>query len=522
MKEMTERAIRFPRFIKQHKGLTIYTIILALICYGLSLGKITFGMDTNQYLSVPQDYLKHWISIGRFGQVLLKKLEGSNVANLYLANLLGILLLISSSLLLCTLFAKCLKDQVSTLQLAVIPSLFVTSPFFMTQFYFVLQIFEFMLGLFLTILAAYLLAGTTMKFPSWWQMITATLCLSFACSIYLSFLLLFTALTASILLLQLLQFSKQQQNLALMDLIKQAVPYLLVFGFGVGLYFVGDTLVLQITKIANVDHSSNDRLWGQVPFTEALDSLIKSIGKITIAPSFWKINPVYGPQFLIGGLLSLLPLVKIKTVSFQSRLSYLICLMVLLISAVGTVIAAGTLLPPRSMAPQFPFVIALCFFLASLSVTTSKLKKGLLLLVGYFTLSQLAFTTKLLVSQQATYKEDQDRVQQLLTLAQPLVNQQHKRLSQYRLAIIGAGPARNRFVTTVPGEMIGVSLFDFGYPDASGPSRNVADLLIINGQAVQYPIPSSYNQLREKYESQTRGDGSLRVVIDSGYLVVIL
>lgn len=509
------------QFLKERRGLILYTILLTLICYGLALGNLAFGMDTNQYMSVPDDYLKHWVSIGRFGQVWLKELMGTDFTNIYLLNLLGIAFLSLSTLLICALFSHCLNHKISNLQLAVLPSLFATSPFFTTQFYFVLQIFEFMLSLFLTVLAVYLVATTQKYKIEWWKSALAACLLAFSCSIYLSMLLLFTALTATTLLLTIRQLHNEGKELSIAGLLRLAVPFMIVFLLGSGLYYLFDQIALQMTGVTDVDHTAGDRIWGKVPFLESLSSLMKSLIKISIWPKFWNFTPIYGPQLIIGVLLALPPLFNPKLLHSHSRLSYVLCLVVLLVSAFGVTLATGIIPTPRSMTPQFPIVLAILFFLAGLTLNGSVIKKIFMILIVFFTMNQISLTTKLMVSQQATFEEDQDRVSQLITLAQPVLANQEKSIGDYRLAIIGNGRARNKFAYSITGELIGISLFEFGWPDSSGPSRNVADLLMISGQPIKYPSPDSFNQLRDKYEKQAKDDGSMRVFIEGEYLVVL-
>ena len=55
-------------FMSKKKSLVIYTMFLIVLIYGLKIANTSYGMDTNWFIQ------NHWISIGRFGEVILKNI----------------------------------------------------------------------------------------------------------------------------------------------------------------------------------------------------------------------------------------------------------------------------------------------------------------------------------------------------------------------------------------------------------------------------------------------------------------
>lgn len=61
-------------FMSKKKSLVIYTMFLIVLIYGLKIANTSYGMDTNWFIQNPSGYMNYWISIGRFGEVILKNI----------------------------------------------------------------------------------------------------------------------------------------------------------------------------------------------------------------------------------------------------------------------------------------------------------------------------------------------------------------------------------------------------------------------------------------------------------------
>lgn len=61
-------------FMSKKKSLVIYTMFLIVLIYGLKIANTSYGMDTNWFIQNPLGYMNYWISIGRFGEVILKNI----------------------------------------------------------------------------------------------------------------------------------------------------------------------------------------------------------------------------------------------------------------------------------------------------------------------------------------------------------------------------------------------------------------------------------------------------------------
>lgn len=63
-------------FIKSNKFNIVFTFLLGFLTFGIRIIYLNYGMDTLNYMSNNDDYLKHWIRIGRPGMYFFKKLFG--------------------------------------------------------------------------------------------------------------------------------------------------------------------------------------------------------------------------------------------------------------------------------------------------------------------------------------------------------------------------------------------------------------------------------------------------------------
>lgn len=140
-------------FMSKKKSLVIYTMFLIVLIYGLKIANTSYGMDTNWFIQNPSGYMNYWISIGRFGEVILKKIFLKEFTNIYMINTLTCILLGITSLYLTYLFSDYIEIRENK-KLFIVPSLFTTSQLFVFQYYFVLQNFEFSLAMLLTVIVA--------------------------------------------------------------------------------------------------------------------------------------------------------------------------------------------------------------------------------------------------------------------------------------------------------------------------------------------------------------------------------
>lgn len=141
--------------IYQRFAAIFVALILTILCYGKYMFNTYFYQDTGPVV-LNQGTTYNWLSIGRFGLVLVRKLLGTVNANPYYTAVLFILFSVTNAIVWSFLVQKCVGGKFSNATLAIFYGLFITYPALSEQFYFQFQSCEIMLG--------YILVGVSLIF----------------------------------------------------------------------------------------------------------------------------------------------------------------------------------------------------------------------------------------------------------------------------------------------------------------------------------------------------------------------
>ena len=468
-------------FMSKKKSLVIYTMFLIVLIYGLKIANTSYGMDTNWFIQNPSGYMNYWISIGRFGEVILKKIFLKEFTNIYMINTLTCILLGITSLYITYLFSDYIEIRENK-KLFIVPSLFITSQLFVFQYYFVLQNFEFSLAMLLTVIvASYCLKVRT--FSGLKKIIIYIILISLmtlVIGVYQTFILFFIQIIVAMLLLE---YKKSQFSFS--ELIVKAFPSVLVLLLGIACYWLLDKLIVFALKTTHANHSLGMITWFDKSFVDGLSSL--RVAFTSMFPTLGETPNIYGFSFIVAILFVFLILI----IYFYKRYDVKICsllLFLLFLAGLGIVIASGTLPTPRSMVPQYPFLIAFIAFYLSILVDNDKLITNVILgIVLLLTFTQVKMSSNLVVAEDAIFREDQQKIQ---LIYQAVENLQLENKSDYKLMIIGSSPAKNKQRFGNFGDLVGVSMFEFGGTYAI--STNVVSIMENMGMSYQSPTYEEY------------------------------
>ncbi|MHC5228182.1 glucosyltransferase domain-containing protein [Enterococcus sp. LJL99] len=455
---MTKELKDFKKFCSTNIALILYTFFLTIAIYGIKIVNYSYGMDTNAYISNQKNYFWHWLSIGRFGEVFIKKYLWGSFTNIYLLNILTFILFACSSILLCYFFDKLLIRK--TKKIYIIPSIFITSQVFVYQFYFVLQNFEFAIGMILVLLAAILLESSSEnKQIRVLKFVLSIALLVFSISIYQSFALYFVGIAVAILSIKVYNNYATNSVVRFFDLVKVAIPYVATAITSLILYILVDKLVGKLLNVPRLGHESAMMLWFKVPFKEAFISLLKSLKRVILMPNFGNQANVYTFGLLFGIVLMIIILIRLAITKNKNLIAVTICFFTLLFSGLGMIFATATTPLPRSMVPQFPFMVAFLLFYASLFFNKKVLNYTIVIMVAVFSFNQVKTSSNLVVSEQMTFEEDQRTIMRIVSAVDDL---HLENPSSYHLIILGSSSSKNAFNLSVQNELVGLSMFKFG------------------------------------------------------------
>ncbi|MHC5228181.1 glucosyltransferase domain-containing protein [Enterococcus sp. LJL99] len=502
----------FKKFCSNNVGLILYTFFLTILIYGIKIANYGYGMDSNSFITDQQKYLVHWISIGRFGEVFIKKYLWGLFTNIYLLNILAFLFFAFSSILLCYFFDKLLIKK--TKKIYIIPSIFITSQVFAYQFYFVLQNFEFAIGMILVLLVAILLESSSEnKQIRVLKFVLSIALLVFSISIYQSLALYFVGIVVAILSIKVYNSYTTNSFVRFFDLVKSAIPYIATVLTSMILYTLLDKLVGKMLNVPRLGHERAMMLWFKVPFNEAFISLLKALKQIVLMPSFGNQANVYTFGLLFGIVLMIIILIKLAITKNKNLIAVTICFFTLLLSGLGMIFATATTPLPRSMVPQFPFMVAFLLFYASLFFNKKVLNYTIVVMVTVFSFNQVKTSSNLVVAEQMTFEEDQRTIMRIVSAIDDL---HLENPSSYHLVIIGSAGSKNPFNLTAPNELVGLSLFKFGLGgDGSAFHININILHIMKSMGIYYKAPS-----REQYDEYWKNKTTLSEDTEFGIEVV--
>lgn len=140
------------RYVKKRYSMWLAVLILAIGGQGTILLGGRVGIDTEILLALQEPFYDSWLSIGRFGLVLLKHLTRTTLFNPYMAGALTLLMLMAACILWTYLFAT-ISGKDDGAAAFVFSALLVVSPILTEQFYFKLQSAEVAAGFALTAMA---------------------------------------------------------------------------------------------------------------------------------------------------------------------------------------------------------------------------------------------------------------------------------------------------------------------------------------------------------------------------------
>lgn len=298
--------------------------------------------------------------------------------------------------------------------------------------------------------------------------------------VYQTFILFFIQIIVAMLLLEY-----KKSKFSFSELIVKAFPGVLVLLLGIACYWLLDKLIVFALKTTHANHSLGMITWFDKSFVDGLSSL--RVAFTSMFPTLGETPNIYGFSFIVAILFAFLILI----IYFYKRYDVKICsllLFLLFLAGLGIVIASGTLPTPRSMVPQYPFLIAFIAFYLSILVDNDKLITNVILgIVLLLTFTQVKMSSNLVVAEDAIFREDQQKIQ---LIYQAVENLQLENKSDYKLMIIGSSPAKNKQRFGNFGDLVGVSMFEFGGTYAI--STNVVSIMENMGMSYQSPTYEEY------------------------------
>lgn len=515
---MYKEFVSFKNFVSSNKILVVFSVAISLLIYYLKMITPIIGMDTNGYLFDMNGYNKHWLSIGRVGEVLIKKYLWRGNNNIFLWNTLSIFLFAFSVIFLAFMISKLInKNNYINL---VLPSLVLTSPLFVFQFYFVLQIFEFTFCIVLVLLSIYLIEFTNVKMVV--KIFFATIFLGITFGVYNTFVFFYILLVSTIILFKIYNAIYREQSYSFKKMMFDYIYYAFFCVLGIIFYFVINYYTLRYLNITQVSHATNMIYWFSAPIGDSLHRLVVTLFNIFIRPGINSGLPYYNYLSLIMLVCILLSLYKVFRTRKDLVLQTIFTVLVLLSTGLGIVLITASADLPRTMVPQFPFMIAIGIYWSMVILDNKKFKIAILCLLLFFTCIQFRDSSNLVVSEKMTFDEDYTR---MIEIDMAIKNLELNNYSDKKVILTGYSLSKNKFNIGYFGELVGVSMFNFAFSsDSKLHSYYVGDniLIIMDAFGMKYNKPSlqEYQDALTRHPELITDTTALRCFSDENYIYV--
>ena len=472
-------------FIKKNKLLVIYTFLLGLITYAIKMFSFGYGMDTLNFINLQDAYLMHWIQIGRPGMYFFKKYITSQYTNTYIANLCFVIFLCITSLVICNIASVKLRNEQSVyiserLRLFIIPSLFITTPLFVQQAYFVLQNIEFSFSMLIVTFVALLIAlGLNNKVEFRFLSIFG-LFIAFSC--YQSFIIYYIGLLIFLAFLDVYKSWRDSTQTSLVVLFKTYINPILDMLIAFVGYEIFLKVMLHAFHLKASSYLGDQILWRKEPFNLTLRSMLISI-KNTLVTGF-----TY--SFNIALLIGLIGLVVILITEYiakrKSGFVFLILIIGLLLDAFFFNILLGNAPAARALVPSYCLVVIITFFICSLYIKKTTFLTLFEVLVVAIAAKQILLTTNLIQADQIRYNQDQKLINRIETQLDTL------NINPNKTKLMLVGYHNEATPLNIQNDIVGESMFEFG--DFTGNTSAMTENIVMLMNQGGYDIKAVNNE----------------------------
>lgn len=505
--------VPFGDFCRDNQRSIIVICVVLVIAYGLKLFNIAFSHDTEAIISVPESLYSSWMTMGRFGLILIKRLCDFYVFNPYLASVFMFIAMLLGALVWEYLF-YCLTGAKADFHKRswIFPTLFFSAPVMAEQVSFLLQAFEVELAVLLTGVALLWVWKNIIDRRSLVCWLPAVLLLAVCFSCYQTLVPFFIAASIACFILCFDGIKKPWR------VIGQLIA---CFAVSFGVYQIVCKLIMWSMNISMTSYISEQILWGQISVKECIKNILRHIRDVLTASNLY---------YSIAFSISVVMLLVVVLYRWRKRCShvqlYMLASAALLLAPFYMTILLGQMPKYRTqIILPFVFGFIIQYFIGWLKGTNStrnaKLKKisyvigGVALLLG---VHQSMYVSKMFYSEYVQYQEDvrlavkiTDRIDQLdlgETPEEPVV-------------FIGSRSPRLNKSSSSAYENPGHSFFEWAFTTEYGTfiMKNFLETL---GYNYQSPTPEQAEQAVEYSKKMASWPDTGSVIQKDGIIIVKL
>lgn len=404
-------------FARKHGKLLSLTVVLAVLGFGFLVFCGNVRIDTEELMNQPGTTLG-WLTIGRYGLVLLKRILGLSTHHVIWSGILFFLFFCMGANLLTYSFYR-FSEKEENYPYWVFILLYVTSGIWCYQIYFSLQQAEIAFAMFLVIGAANLAVEACFMSRGagkWCRLIFALACLVIGLGSYQALVAYYVAICAAYFLLYVEHGWKEQTGPRTVwgGIVLLLAHFLVAYG----LY----SFIANRWFMAAGAYITAQRGWGRLAVAECLKNILRTIKNVLFMR-----GPENFSYFTIGVLLLILILVLEwrKRTEYTDRKNiwlrrvlWLLAVVVLCASPFLMVAYSGEMVVTRT---QFALPVVAAFFgmygcgkLQNYSGLGKKITRIAMALAVFVTISQIGYSWRLAYTDAVRYERDVARSEALV------------------------------------------------------------------------------------------------------------
>jgi len=506
----------FCDFCKNNIPLLVATTIALFFCYGIKLFQYNLGIDTELFMADKAGTIRWSLQIGRFGRAFLESLlytKGFNPFTAFLSTFCIIWLFTISWCYIIAVFSKNPGRNNVFIPFALV---FISSPIWAEQFYFVMQSLEVALMVLICPYAIYFLfRGFLDNEKS--KVAFAFLLIIFMTSVYQAMVPFFCCgvFICFMLFLKASDYEPSIYRNLCLKIFATLVGAMIVY------LAIDMILIPSIFDIEKTQHSNYMIFWGQMPVKESIFRILK-LPYIIFAGNVLPLENILGIEALKGkyvvnesrvfGNILLLPMVVFfivkvidiacKKIPKGRRFLYVLAGICIPLSIMFLAIVTGNYPSIRAIY-VLPLAFAFMFFF--LIETCSKKTAIAITILALFTaVHQIQITAQLFYSDQLRYNEDVRRAYDICDII--------TKTSDYKnlpVAIIGENKiAENFHANFLQGETIGRSFFEWNTREESDRGLD-----FMRSLGIHFNAPSG-----EQWEQAVNESNSMPSYPNPGYI----
>ena len=486
------------KFLKNNKWELIILFIVGFLAYSIKIFSYSVSIDTEALMTDPTGLLNSWISIGRWGLVLVKKMFHFLPINIFLTNISSFIIFFISIAVWFFNFDKIYNKKNNRLAKLAFGLIVITAPILAEQYYFSLQSVEVSLA-FLLLALAVNFQEKWIKDNKIWAIFPTILFVTYAFGCYQAFIPLYISMCV---------FDYIYKYDGKIDF-KLIFKYLFIFIVSMILNFIIDKIFLSVYHLNRSGYLDSQISWG----TERKLVIITRIFK-SIIGTFIGIGT---HETIAYGIIFILMAIVINKKSLKdNKFFYLVCLFFFSVFPFATNIIKGSNEVVRARF-SVVFVTGFAFYYVLTNTDMKEIIRIAKITAVYAIVVQTIVTFSLFYIGYKSYKED------VL-----VANKINKDLENYDTSkqIIFIGAYKNltyySFVSSlINGETIGNSFFEQDAVTDYGCTYRALGLMKTLGIDGYNPIPrNGADKIRKEIQQEIENkEIEIKPYPKKGYIV---